>query len=186
MPNRIIKESILTSPNLNKLSEAGENHFYRLLLITDDWGCAEVTPAVIKGKCYPLKTQVTITNIETWNRELIDNKILKTWEERDRIYGEYITFDVHNDLSERHNPKTPCPPWLLKVKGFDPRLPDKTLEAFGRINTAITKLSKNGRKPHLREIASEANSSLSTVRKYLKESTKPDVTLVTDDTGNNK
>jgi len=176
MPNRIIKESILTSPNFNKLSDGAENHFYRLLLVTDDWGCAEITPAVIKGKCYPLKSGATIVNIEAWNQELVDNKILKTWEERDRIFGEYMTFDVHNDLSERHNPKTPCPPWVLKDKGFDPRIPDKTLEAFGRINVAITELSKNGGKPHLREIANKAGSSLSTVRKYLKETTKPDVT----------
>ena len=183
MPNRIIKESILTSPNFNRLSEGAEKHFYRLLLTTDDWGCTEITPAVIKGKCYPLKPKVTITNIEVWNQELVDNKILRVWDEKDRVFGEYITFDVHNELSERHNPKTPCPPWLLEDKGFDPRVPDKTLEAFGRINTAITKLSKNGQKPHLREIAKEANSSLSTVRKYINR--KP-VTLVTDVTGSEK
>lgn len=180
MPNRIIKESILTSPNLNKLSEAGENHFYRLLLITDDWGCAEVTPAVIKGKCYPLKPKITIEEIEKRTQELIDNELLKVWEIKERTYGTYLTFDTHNELSERHIARTPCPPWLLAKSGFDPRVPDKTLEAYGRINIAVTKLSKNGRKPNAREIAKEASSSLSTVQRYLKESIKTDVTDVTD------
>ena len=167
MPNRIIKESIWTSHNLNKLSPSAERHFYRILLACDDWGCVEITPPIIKGKCYPLAQSVDEKSIIVWNAELIDNQIIKIWEIESRVYGQFIKFEDHNELTEKHKPKTPPPPWVSSGQTYDPRVATKTHEAYSRIEAAIIKLNQNGHKPRYREIATESRSSLATVVKYV-------------------
>jgi hypothetical protein len=169
VPNRYIKESIWTSPNLNNVSDMAERHFYRILLATDDWGGLEIDPAVLKGKCYPLKKGISEKDIAIWNQELIDNNIIRDYIKNNRLYAKFVTFEEHNDGLDRNDPKTPCPPWLLRADGIDPRLSDKTSNSFIRISEAITSLSNNGHKPTLIEIASTAKSSKTTVIRYYKK-----------------
>jgi len=59
MPNRILKESICRSPNLDKLAAEEERFFYRLLVQCDDFGRFDGRPAIIKGACFPLKQRIT-------------------------------------------------------------------------------------------------------------------------------
>ena len=89
MPNRIIKESILTSPNFNQLSLLAAQHFFRILLRADDWGCLECTPAVIRGTCYPLMDSVTADKVDIWQKELEQVNIIRRWEDGGR---EFATF----------------------------------------------------------------------------------------------
>ena len=110
MPNRVIKESIWTSPNLNHLSWQAERHFYRLMPCPDDHGCCECTPAVIKGKCYPLQGDITIEQIEEWQRELESQSLLLRWLNGDRQYAIFPTFSKHQRIRSLHNRKTPVPP----------------------------------------------------------------------------
>lgn len=55
MPNRILKETICSSETINKLTEAEENLFYRLIVQCDDYGRLDARPRIIISKCYPLK-----------------------------------------------------------------------------------------------------------------------------------
>jgi hypothetical protein len=118
MPNRVIKESILTSPNFNQLSVHADRHFYRLLLVADDYGCFEATIAVVKGKCYPLKDDISRDDIAQWQNELIELGIIRTWSEDGRDYGIFLSFDKHNakyavtedGKPTRHRRRTPEPP----------------------------------------------------------------------------
>jgi hypothetical protein len=169
MPNRIIKDSIWTSQNLNRLSPLAERHFYRILMASDDWGCLEITPPVLRGKCYPLVGKITEHDITTWNQELIDNELLQVWTTNNRQFAMFCTFDEHNNTLEKHDPKTPCPPWLVKPGGIDPRQSDKTSDAFRRIEQSVRALSNNGNRPNLGEIANHAHSSKSTVVRYFKK-----------------
>ena len=118
MPNRILKDSIYSSPNFNKLSAEGERHFYRCLLQTDDYGCFEATPAVILGRCYPLKLgEIQPADVEQWFIELGEAGILGFWEESGRLFARFESFDKHNakyavtadGKPTRHRRKTPCP-----------------------------------------------------------------------------
>ncbi len=110
MPNRVIKESIWTSPNLNKLSDLAERHFYRILLLPDDFGCCELTSLVVKGRCYPLKEKGTISHIEQWNLELEQQDIIRSWKDNGRIYAYFPTFSAHQRIRSLHQRKTPEPP----------------------------------------------------------------------------
>ncbi|MFW6112441.1 MAG: hypothetical protein ACOC6S_02605, partial [Chloroflexota bacterium] len=110
MPNRIIKESIWTSPNLNQVSDMAERHFYRLLPLPDDHGCFEATPAVLKGRCYPTRDNITPEDIAAWQQELEDAGLIVSWEQSGRQYGKFITFGAHQRIRAIHQRKTPPPP----------------------------------------------------------------------------
>ena len=110
MPNRIIKESIWTSPNLNQVSDLAERHFYRILVLPDDFGCCELTALVVKGRCYPLKPSVTIKQIKAWQWELELANIIRTWDEGGRIYGYFLAFGKHQRIRSLHQRRTPVPP----------------------------------------------------------------------------
>ncbi|WP_157054841.1 hypothetical protein [Salidesulfovibrio brasiliensis] len=110
MPGRIIKESIWTSPNLNALSPPAERHFYRLLPAPDDHGCFEATPAVVKGRCYPLRPEVRVNDIAKWHRELEESGICRFWEQHGRVYGVFLSWQDHQRIRSLHKRKTPEPP----------------------------------------------------------------------------
>lgn len=119
MANRIIKDSILTSPNFNRLSVHAERHFYRILMLTDDYGCFEATPDVVRGKCYPLQfRQISAKDVERWQNELGEKGILLFWIDDGRVFGIFRSFDKHNakyavtsdGKPTRRARKTPIPP----------------------------------------------------------------------------
>lgn len=120
MSNRIIKESILTSLTMAKLSATAERHFYRLLLTVDDYGCFEALPQIILGRCYPLMMdKIKIKDIESYNKELVKANILKFWVDNGKTYGYFVSFDEHNSKycvtkdgkPTRHRRRTPEPPF---------------------------------------------------------------------------
>ena len=166
MPNRILKESIWTSPNLNGLHPLAERHFYRMLPCGDDFGCFEATPLVIRGKCYPLQPAIRPSDIEKWNKNLEDCSLLRFWEYGGRLFAQFTSWDQHNEILVRHNPTTPCPPWIMKDGEFDPRLGTETLQAYARISVALGKLGWDAK---YRQICAEARCSMSTLSKYRKQ-----------------
>ena len=119
MPNRVIKESIWTSPNLNRLSDLAERHFFRILVLPDDFGCCEVTPPVVKGRCYPLKPLIAEQDIEAWQQELEDNGLIMRWVNGGRQYAYFPTFSDHQRIRAVHQRKTPCPPEDVVSKADD-------------------------------------------------------------------
>ncbi|MCC8014702.1 MAG: hypothetical protein LIO87_05855 [Eubacterium sp.] len=64
MPNRILKESICRSEEIDSLSWFEEVLFYRLIVSCDDYGRFDARTKIIKGQCLPLKS-VTERDIET-------------------------------------------------------------------------------------------------------------------------
>ena len=63
MPNRIIKESICTSTEVDQLNWFEEVLFYRLIVNCDDYGRFDGRPAVIKSRLFPLKENITLKNV---------------------------------------------------------------------------------------------------------------------------
>ena len=110
MPNRVIKESIWTSPNLNKVDPLAERHFYRLLLCADDFGCCECSPLIVKGKCYPLQLSTSPNDIDLWQFELEKQHLLFRWSKDGRQYAIFPTFAKHQRVRSLHQRKTPAPP----------------------------------------------------------------------------
>jgi hypothetical protein len=112
MPNRILKESIWTSPNLNALSPLAERYFYRLLPLPDDFGCFEATPLVVLGRCFPLRKDCRESDIEKWNKEIEAEGIVRFWVDSGRLYGVFTNWEKHQRVRSLHQRKTPQPPPL--------------------------------------------------------------------------
>ena len=56
MPNRMIKESICTSEQIDALTPFEETTFYRLMVNADDYGCFDGREKILAARLYPLKT----------------------------------------------------------------------------------------------------------------------------------
>ncbi len=61
MPNRILRESILTSERVDDLDAEGERFYRRLMSVVDDYACFDGRPQVIRAACFSLKL-ATITD----------------------------------------------------------------------------------------------------------------------------
>lgn len=55
VPNRIIKESICVSEQIDALTPLEEIAFYRLLVNCDDYGCFDAREKVVKSRLFPLR-----------------------------------------------------------------------------------------------------------------------------------
>lgn len=55
MPNRILREGVLTSERVNALSPRAELFYRRLMSVVDDFGRMELPPGLLRARCYPLQ-----------------------------------------------------------------------------------------------------------------------------------
>lgn len=55
MPNRILRDAILESDAVNKLTEKGEIFYRRLMSLVDDYGRYEARPEILRGKLFLLQ-----------------------------------------------------------------------------------------------------------------------------------
>lgn len=67
MPNRIVRDAILTSEKVCSLGWPEEVFYRRLMSIVDDYGRHEANPQLLRAKCYPLQTDaVRVADISRW------------------------------------------------------------------------------------------------------------------------
>jgi hypothetical protein len=76
MPNRILKESICTSNDIQALSPQEEVFFYRLIVNCDDFGRLDARLPILKSKLYPLKDNIKSSDIERYLLKLSDGNPL--------------------------------------------------------------------------------------------------------------
>ncbi len=99
MPNRIIKESICTSDNLDKLSPEAEVFFYRLMVVCDDYGIMFAAPSILRSKCYPWKIdKVKDKDIEKWRTELVENNLIFLYGYEGRMYLKFTRWEDHQQV----------------------------------------------------------------------------------------
>jgi hypothetical protein len=129
MPNRILKDSTLTSPNLNRCSIPAQDLFKRILVLIDDYGCADGNCEIIYGRAYSMcMDKVKVDDVTEWRQELIDNGLISVWEENKREYILFNSTEKHLCLKSytddgkptRHRRKTPEPPKSLMGSQDEP------------------------------------------------------------------
>ena len=78
MPNRILKESICASEDLNALTPGAEILFYRLMVKADDFGAFYGNPQLVKNACFPLKTDKDLkeSQVTKWLTELSETGLI--------------------------------------------------------------------------------------------------------------
>lgn len=81
MPNRIIKESIKRSPEIDRLSWFEEVVFYRLIVTADDYGRLDGRPVVLRNDLFPTKDTITRKAIEDALAKLVSVGLLIPYED---------------------------------------------------------------------------------------------------------
>lgn len=110
MPNRIIKESICTSDNLNELTPEEEIFFYRLMVNCDDFGRMDARPQILLAKCFPLRVHtISSEDIEQYLQALAQQDLIILYEVEEKPYLQMTTWDKHQQKRAKHS-KFPPPP----------------------------------------------------------------------------
>ncbi|WP_462385209.1 hypothetical protein [Intestinibacillus massiliensis] len=106
MPNRILKESICTSDNLDGLNWFDEVFFYRLLVNCDDYGRMDARPAILRARLFPLKT-VTDRQVESALQSLRTAGIVCLYEVDGKPFLQLRTWEKHQTVRAK---KSKYPP----------------------------------------------------------------------------
>lgn len=84
MPNRILRDGILTSESVSLLSWGGEVFYRRLISVVDDHGRFHALPKLIRSACYPLHIdKVSDPDIETWLAECVTASLVTVYQAAD-------------------------------------------------------------------------------------------------------
>ncbi len=124
MPNRNIRESIVTSETLEKCSAEAERLFFRLTVVADDTGRFNADSRVVLARCFPLFAgKWKPEKVGRWIDELAKHKAIvlytngtpnrygyfPSWAKYQRVYGHPSKFPNPTGCS-RVPPDTPGDP----------------------------------------------------------------------------
>ncbi len=109
MPNRIIKETITTSCEIDHLSADEERFFYRLIVSCDDFGRMDARPAVLRAKCFPLKVdKIDNNDIGKWLQKFVKLGLITLYKTEDKPYLFMVKWEKHQQRRAK-NSKYPAP-----------------------------------------------------------------------------
>lgn len=94
MPNRILKESICTSDNIDELSAFQETFFYRLIVNCDDFGRMDARPKILAAKLFPLK-DIRTSQVEDALRALTSAELVTLYTVDGKPFVQMKTWDKH-------------------------------------------------------------------------------------------
>lgn len=94
MPNRIIREGILTSSRIAKLGWAEEVLYRRLMSVVDDFGRYFADPGVLRAHCYPRQlNKVSDSDVGKWLHSCVAAGLVRVYSAQDEErYLELLNF----------------------------------------------------------------------------------------------
>ena len=102
MPNRIIKESICVSENIDELSWFEEVFFYRLIVNCDDFGRMDGRPAILRGRLFPLKAVTEKALVDAINK-LSTAGLVIPYEYDGKPILQLATWDKHQTVRNKRS-----------------------------------------------------------------------------------
>jgi len=93
MPNRLLREGILTSDRVDELDAAAEVFYRRLMSVVDDYGRFDARPNLLRSRCFPLRVdRVREADISRWMAACQKAGLLALYDINDKQYGELLDF----------------------------------------------------------------------------------------------
>lgn len=106
MPNRILREGILTSERIALLAWPEEVFYRRLMSIVDDFGRHEAGDQLLRAKLYPLQTDsVRAADIARWKAACLKAGVILCYEVNGKQYLAVLDFNQQ----QRTPSKCPAP-----------------------------------------------------------------------------
>lgn len=141
MPNRIIKESIFTSDKVSQMTDFQFRLWVNLIAYVDDYGRGDARAAVIKGRCFPLREEVKISDITSALSALesigcihvysVNGKnyfYFPTWETHQRIQTKRSKFPSPEEADQQNSVSHGEPPWVT-ASHCDPPLESNPIQS---------------------------------------------------------
>ena len=107
MPNRILKESICTNEQIDKLSPFDEIVFYRLIVNADDYGIFDGRPSILRSRLFPLR-DIRNSQIEDAIHNLASVELVSTYEVDGKPFVRLLGWE-RNQQSRARQSKYPGP-----------------------------------------------------------------------------
>jgi hypothetical protein len=108
VPNRIVREGILTSERVNQLSPAGEVFYRRLMSVVDDYGRFDGRHVMLKVSCFPLRVDsVREADIPRWIAECEKAGLIVLYAVNAKPYVELLDFRQRTRAKESRYPPRP-------------------------------------------------------------------------------
>lgn len=140
MPNRVVREGILDSERIDKLTWPSEIFYRRLMSIVDDFGRGDGRMDILRAKLYPKKlNKVSEADIAKWIHECEEAELVSRYEVDSKPFIEIFDFgqslrkmisafpnkdgvyETKDEYIERMN--------AIDRKGFQPRPETKGIES---------------------------------------------------------
>ena len=109
MPNRIIKESICRSDQINDLTPFAEVLFYRLMVSVDDYGRYDGRTAIVKNTLFPLKDDLDACLIDDAMADLERQGLVALYEVDGKPYIRLTGWEKHQSIRAKKS-KYPADP----------------------------------------------------------------------------
>lgn len=107
MPNRILKESICTNEQIDKLSPFDEIVFYRLIVNADDYGIFDGRPSILRSRLFPLR-DIRNSQIEDAIHNLASVELVSTYEVDGKPFVRLLGWERNQQIRARKS-KYPGP-----------------------------------------------------------------------------
>ncbi len=98
MPNRILKESICYSDDLDCLTAFEETVFYRLMVRADDYGRMDARPAFLRSQLFTTRADITEEQISSALERLAEVGLIACYAVVDKPYLYICTWQKHQRL----------------------------------------------------------------------------------------
>lgn len=152
MPNRILKESICTSDDIDSLTAFQEVMFYRLIVNCDDYGLFDGRLLILKAKLFPLK-DISLEEIAENLNALVEKGLVFPYEVDGKPYLKIKTWDKHQQTrSQKSKYPAPNPEEASDINGNQDNAPEKSSDINGN------QLKSNDIKCHRNPIQNESES----------------------------
>lgn len=120
MPNRVLKDSIKRSSEIDSLTWFQEVVFYRLVTTVDDNGCYHANPQILRSDLFPLKEDMTKAAISEALDKLESVGLIKRYEVDSKPYLMLTTWANHQRIRNKTH-HFPEPPWQIAAGCGDSR-----------------------------------------------------------------
>lgn len=170
MPNRMLKEGIKRSAQIDQLSWFEEVVFYRLLVTADDYGCVDGRSILLRNDLFPTKDNVTKKAVEDAVNHLASVGLLRKYAVSGTPYLFFPTWEKHQRLRAKKR-KYPAPPSDVMCPTFDEHLTDTCPTDDGQVtDTRLLELEE--------ELETLSNESVTHTRTKSKKFVPPTVEQV--------
>ena len=118
MGNRMIKETIRTDLQINRLTDFQFRLWTYLLTYVDDYGRGSADPDLVKGFCFPRRRDVTAKSISAGFKELQNEGLVKIYRVGEEMYFCFPSWEKHQRIQAKRS-LYPEPPSSEDCDGFD-------------------------------------------------------------------